>query len=304
MTNWRSTIMRFLRQPFPNDISLSYSLRMSIRFGVFIFLFLVIFRPFNMDSLPRQTIFVSSAILGLATFACIFLCDFLLPKIFPAYFKEDKWTTGKQIVDVLLTLLVIGSVNFLLFPLLFGGALSFYNFFYVQGITMLVGILPITIFTLSKQNLWLHQFKKEAALLQEKLNEKKLSEQTPSVHHSTISFTGENNNERFQVEDHQLLYIESASNYVKIFFEKNGKLSYTILRITMKKIEESLADYTMFFRCHRTYIVNLDKIEAVEGNAQGYKLKIAGSGERLPVSRNLNKEFSDRLLAVRPEVLV
>lgn len=71
----------------------------------------------------------------------------------------------------------------------------------------------------------------------------------------------------------------------------------------MKKVEEVLQDHAMFFRCHRTYIINLIKIEVVEGNAQRFKIKITGSEDRLPVARNLNKEFSDRLLAVWPEAL-
>jgi hypothetical protein len=37
----------------------------------------------------------------------------------------------------------------------------------------------------------------------------------------------------------------------------------------------------------------------VEGNAQGYKIKIDGHDELIPVSRNLNNEFSDKLLAFR-----
>lgn len=297
--------MRFLKQPFPHESSLACSARLAIRFGIFIFLFLAIFRPFNMDALPAKTIFISSAVLGLVTFTCILTCDFVFPLIFPDYFREDKWTTGKQILDVLFTLLVIGSVNFLLFPSLFGGTLNWNEFFRVQLLTVIVGSLPIALFTLLKQNVWLKQFKKEAATLQEKLQEKKQEEQqtTPDTKHQLISFTGENSTEKFQIEDHQLLYIEAASNYVKLYFEKNGKLNYTIIRNTMKRVEELLQEYTMFFRCHRTYIVNLDKVEAVEGNAQGYKLKITGSDERLPVSRSLNKEFSDRLLAVRPEAL-
>ena len=64
-------------------------------------------------------------------------------------------------------------------------------------------------------------------------------------------------------------------------------------------MEDALVDNDIFFRCHRAYIINLDKVEQVEGNAQGYKLKVRGTEERVPVSRSLNKEFSDRLLSVR-----
>ena len=69
----------------------------------------------------------------------------------------------------------------------------------------------------------------------------------------------------------------------------------------MKKATETVYPYAVFFRCHRAYIVNLDKIEQVEGNAQGYKLKLQGTEDLIPVSRNLNSEFSDRLLAFRKQ---
>lgn len=306
MANQQTALMRFLQQPFPQDNSLRSSIRTSTGFAIFIFLFLVGFRPFDMNSLPERTIWINCAALSLITFACIFVLDAILPILLPAFFKESKWTTGKQILNILVVLFCIGTANALFFPQMFGGTFNWGNFWQAQLMTCLVGLLPITIYTLYKQNIWLHQFRKEAAGLQEKLEEKKKVEMvdTPASHqHHLITFQGENSNEKFSAEDHQLIYLESASNYVKVFFEKNGRLNYTIIRSTMKKMEEVLQGHAMFFRCHRTYIINLDKIEAVEGNAQGYKIKITGSDERLPVSRNLNKEFSDRLLAVRPDAL-
>lgn len=302
----QSEIMNFLKQPFPHDNSLGCSLRISRDFGIFVFLFLLVFRPFNMNVLPERVIWFNCAVFGLVTFVCIFLLDSLLPIFFPDYFKESNWTTGKQIFNVLVVLFCIGVANSLLFPLLFGAQFNWTNFWRAQFITCLVGLLPIAMFTLYRQNIWLRQFRKEAALLQEKLEDKKKVEITETASipaPQLITFAGDNSNEKLSVEDHHLVYLESASNYVKVFFEKNGRLNYTIIRSTMKKVEEVLQDHTMFFRCHRTYIINLDKIESVEGNAQGYKIKITGSEERLPVSRNLNKEFSDRLLAVRPEAL-
>ena len=67
----------------------------------------------------------------------------------------------------------------------------------------------------------------------------------------------------------------------------------------MKKAEEALEIWRCFFRCHRAYIINLDKVEHVEGNAQGYKVRLINTEESIPVSRNLNNEFSDKLLAIR-----
>lgn len=93
--------------------------------------------------------------------------------------------------------------------------------------------------------------------------------------------------------------IQSANNYVKIYFEQKGVVSYSIIRLTMKKVEDGLAAHSMFFRCHRTYIINLDKIKHVEGNAQGYKVRMDGIEESIPISRNFSAEFADKLLAIR-----
>jgi DNA-binding LytR/AlgR family response regulator len=67
----------------------------------------------------------------------------------------------------------------------------------------------------------------------------------------------------------------------------------------MKKATETVVMYPVFFSCNRAYIVNLDKIEHGDGTAKGYKIKLQGTEDLIPVSRNLNSEFSDRLLAFR-----
>ncbi len=54
-----------------------------------------------------------------------------------------------------------------------------------------------------------------------------------------------------------VLYIESFSDYLKIH-TSNGQI---VTRETIKHIESKLPD-AMFLRCHRSYIVALDKIKA------------------------------------------
>jgi DNA-binding LytR/AlgR family response regulator len=50
-------------------------------------------------------------------------------------------------------------------------------------------------------------------------------------------------------------------------------------------IEATLQQEPIFVRCHRTYIVNTDKIYSVTGNAQGYRLSLHDTQEEIPVSR-------------------
>ena len=57
-------------------------------------------------------------------------------------------------------------------------------------------------------------------------------------------------------------YIEAMSEYLKVWTEHEAKPIITLL--SMKKMEERLPDY--FMRIHRSYIINLKKIQEVNKN--------------------------------------
>ena len=57
-------------------------------------------------------------------------------------------------------------------------------------------------------------------------------------------------------------YVEAMSEYLKVWVEGEAKPIITLL--SMKKMEERLPDY--FMRIHRSYIVNLTKIQEVNKN--------------------------------------
>ncbi len=57
-------------------------------------------------------------------------------------------------------------------------------------------------------------------------------------------------------------YVEAMSEYLKLWLENQQKPIITLL--SMKKMEERLPDY--FMRIHRSYIINLDKIQEVNKN--------------------------------------
>lgn len=296
--------MNIFRQPFPHNTSWKSGLATAISFGAFITVFLLVFRPFELDKVATRLLVKSSIIFGVVTFCCIFASNFILTYFFPQIFREEKWTTGKQIINMAAIVVLVGLINYLISPLLFDTKLTWKNVFYYQGIAVSVGLLPIIIYTLYVQNHWLHQFKEEAASIQKKLEQKRINELPdpqipPSEPNEVITFEGDNQAEKKAINVNNLFYIEAASNYIKLYFKQNNKLSYTIVRMTMNKAAETVAPNHVFFRCHRAYIVNLDKIEQVDGNAQGYKIKLQGAEELIPVSRNLNSEFSDRLLAIQ-----
>lgn len=88
-----------------------------------------------------------------------------------------------------------------------------------------------------------------------------------------------------------ILYIESMENYVVIQTTSCKEVVYT----TLKQLYESLPE-DIFQQTHRSYIVNIEKVTAIDGN------QLTISSYQIPVARNFrdtifNLILNDRLIA-------
>ncbi len=81
-----------------------------------------------------------------------------------------------------------------------------------------------------------------------------------------------------------ILYIESMHKYVKIFTSEN---KYTTL-FSLTAIEKELPN-NVFYRCHRSFIINLDKVKLIEGN------KVIIQDYEVPISKNNKTELISKL---------
>lgn len=79
-----------------------------------------------------------------------------------------------------------------------------------------------------------------------------------------------------KVECDDILFIEGLGNYV-IVYTDNGKITTLA---TLRSIIELLPDKS-FMQVHRSYIVNITKIDSIDG----YTLEVRA--HRIPISRNL-----------------
>jgi len=90
---------------------------------------------------------------------------------------------------------------------------------------------------------------------------------------SLIHFNDEKGTLRLSIKFHNLYYIESSDNYVNIYYENKGKIARFLLRRSLKSIEESYADYPLV-RCHRFYIVNINKVKVLRKDKEGLFLDL------------------------------
>lgn len=110
-------------------------------------------------------------------------------------------------------------------------------------------------------------------------------QETPEVALDPITITGATK-ESLTIVPSNIIYAVSDSNYIDIvYINSDNTAARKTLRLTMKQIEETLAPYSDIVRCHRAYIVNIKHVIHVDGNSQGYKLKLNMTDDIVPVSR-------------------
>lgn len=81
-----------------------------------------------------------------------------------------------------------------------------------------------------------------------------------------------------------ILFVEAMGDYVRIYTEKQKHMVLS----TMKAFEEKLPSEN-FLRIHKSYIVNLDKVESIVGNSIPFNNKL------LPISKSLKPILLERI---------
>lgn len=101
-----------------------------------------------------------------------------------------------------------------------------------------------------------------------------------------INLHDNNGTLRLTINEESLYYLESEDNYIKVNYKHNDKIATYMLRCRTKSIEESLKGTSMK-RCHRSYIVNINKIRFVgEEHRMHFITLDDDSIRRIPLSKS------------------
>jgi DNA-binding LytR/AlgR family response regulator len=314
--------MNLLRQPYPQNETAGYSWRLAAIFGCFVGAFLSLFQPFDINTWQTEHKLLKVWGFGGITFGIMVLMGVLLPRLAPRFFAEERWTVGKQIAHILAQILLITLANRLYLLWLVSGAYSA-GWIWSFVVTCLVGIFPTTGAVVANYIRQLKRYKEQAALLSATLPPHPVNDVPPpvtppatasSVQPLTdlkplITLLAENGKDAFTVAPANLLAIESSDNYCTIFYVQNHALAKELIRSSLSRLEnqlpvkQSVVAHSRldlidtlpgpFVRCHRSYVVNLDRVDRVLGNAQGYKLHLLNGQLMVPVAR----KYNDTLIA-------
>jgi DNA-binding LytR/AlgR family response regulator len=283
-------MFKFLNQPYPRIDDFKHHLKVGFFVGLFIIAFLIIFKPFGLSYTNTQDTNLIIAGYGLVTFFILVIISRIIKGVNPSSKNETNWTTGKEMLEQLFYVFIIGLGNLIYTHFAFDVKISISSLLSFQLFTLIIAIFPVTFLVLLKQIKLLKMNKLEAEEIT-----KQIPIVIPPSNGNLITLISENEKELLEVNADSLLLIESADNYCTVYFIENDKLKSKMLRSTLKRLESQLMSFPKVMRCHRTYIVNLLKVKSVTGNAQGYRLRLEQLDQTIPVSRSLNSAIKKKL---------
>ena len=110
------------------------------------------------------------------------------------------------------------------------------------------------------------------------------TEPSPAVS-KIINFFDEKDELQLSLRLDHIYFLESAENYVNIYYRNKENTERFILRSSLKKQQEKLEKYR-FLRCHRSYLVNFDNILLLRKDKDGPYLDFGVANlPQIPVSK-------------------
>jgi hypothetical protein len=280
----------WLKQPYMAYTTGWHNWPLVVGSSVFIFTFLYIFEPFTIYTIT-DPVYKLRLILGFTVgppFCVLFMIE-VLGRIFPKIYQEKGWTVGSEILFVMGLILLIAICNFINIVLQDSDKIpaNAKGFFLMVLYTAIISFFPAVAFVWFRYYRLTQQYNRPAQVVEESITPNLITETTPNP--AILTLIAENGKDKIQLTPQALCYIEADDNYVTVVYQEQGKLKKELLRSSLTKIESQIS-VSHIRRCHRSYLVNLQKVYRVSGNAQGYKLHLWQIETPLPVSRGYAKQ--------------
>ena len=269
----------------------------------FIVLAIAIFKPFGLEVWQWQAYVHLLAIFVLGLFSC-FLTEVILRYIVRMPRSYDRGVNYiisrnlrfQYINTPLVSLLICIYRHMAMSELVEGNKLSLGNYLETLAIIAFLSFAIGLYWRFKFRSRYLAAELEETRQMNEQLKKLQTSSQSPQMieegitsQDSQITLEG-NTNESVSLEISDLFYIEAVGNYVKVVSKRDGEVHTTMLRATMKQMEDALQAYPMIVRCHRAFMVNLGQVEQISSNSRAMQLVIRQTHDAIPVSRsNVNK---------------
>ena len=247
----------------------------------FALVFINIYKPFSSSSwydISEFKFFVFSSLIILTGVLVVVLSRIIMFH----WGKRHAISVGNYSIWILLEIFFM-SLFYTIYTLVLNPEREYMDVFETSTInTSLVLLLPYSVLHFY----FSYKDKERRLLLLEEHQEEVIARQ------SVFSFYDEKQELRLSVKRSELLYLESADNYVCIWYLSKGQLTKFLLRNSLKAMEEHFAD-TNVLRCHRSYMVNFEQVKVIRREKEGIFLELGI--ERVP-DIPISKTYSEKVM--------
>ena len=262
--------------------------------STFLSLILLLLQPFGFVPIARLQLY--SGYMAIA-FLILPINYFSFPRFFPALFEDSVWSVSRAFLFLAYNFLLIGIWNHIFNalivkndPVLLVSGLELANSILK---TLALGSIVSCFIILIRYNIITRKHLQVSQDLNQDLKTQLIFVQPPVDETEVIELELEKKS--VTIPRNKLKFISSEGNYLAFHFQEEKKTQSQLFRGRIKQMEEALMDYPEFFRCHRSFIVNLKFIESTRGNSQGLSIKLYDENDRLPVARSNIKQLRLRL---------
>lgn len=288
-----TNVKDWLQKPFPFVENYKQSLGISLFAGVFVTLFLYVFKPFGIINTPSHTIYLMGY--GGITFGIIFFSLQILPFLKADWFSPDSWNILKNIVLMTCILLVTAFINWL-YALYIYETLGKTTIHFKKvptelieniGMTFSVGVFPVLIINYILEKRFFKQNIKIARSVESTMD----STSTILANHTTFEIF-DNSNKLIVIPTQNLIAAKAeGGNYITVFWLEQDKLKNQLWRSTLKNLLNKTQSDKDILQCHKSFLVNRSYIKEVTGNARTLALRLKRLEFEVPVSRNFPREL-------------
>jgi len=273
-------MLRIFVQEYPAPRPVLKSLIIALLSGLFIALFLLYFEPFNLDlNTDGNKVFHMSFFGCITTFVLLFFL-FVFPLLLPNLFSDKNWKLGYQIILNMLILIVIATFNSIYSNYMNSIPFGWDSYWLILSRTSVLGILPIAFITFSD-----YYLKVKSSLNSASNIIKNKKEYLKDLKEVTHQISTDLKSETFSFKENDFNYAIAVGNYIDMCSLDENTLKKVTYRVTLSSFEIQVKESSNLIRCHRSYLVNLNKVKNISGNAQGLKLELINQSEIIPVSR-------------------
>lgn len=274
-----------LRRPLPAyHTTIGNITRLIVYTALFALIFINLYAPFGVESwykVTRVELFFYSSLVILTGVLVVVISRIIMYH----YSKRHPITLFQFILWVLAEILFMAIFYSLFEDLILNDKRSFDTLLKNSIMnTALVLLLPYAL-------QWLYFSWKDQKVKLEAFKEGSPSEETIR---NMIAFNDEKGIMQLSIKFDQLLYIEASGNYISIAYCHNYKMRKTLIRNTLKEIENAHPNSDLI-RCHRSFIVNFSNVKLMRKTKEGLVLELEASE---PIEIPVSKSYIDKVMQI------